>query len=127
MVFTSGVDYLDIAELVPQVEASGAFPDGVHVEFAEVIDPERIKLRIWVHGQGEVLAHDEAIAAVMAAAIHSGKVAATVHLETPEDEFEAHWNRERDRIYLIGSTQVCFSGVVDVASLIACTERTKLN
>jgi diaminopimelate epimerase len=127
VVFTSGVDYLDITELAVNIESSDAFGARVHIEFAEIVDPERIKMRIWAPGKGEVLAHDEAIAAVMAAAIRCRKVASTVHVKTLEDEFELHWNRERDRIYLVGFTQVCFRGVVDVESLIACTERTKLN
>ena len=56
IVFVPDVDALDLEDLGPQFEHHKLFPEGVNTEFAQIIDENTVKFRVWERGSGETLA-----------------------------------------------------------------------
>ena len=54
--FVDDVSAYDIPAVGPLVEWHPMFPEGVNVGFAQVIDKETIRLRVWERGAGLTLA-----------------------------------------------------------------------
>ncbi|MDQ3782481.1 MAG: diaminopimelate epimerase, partial [Actinomycetota bacterium] len=54
VIWVEDPDVAPVATLGPQIEAN--VPGGVNVEFASVVAPDRIRLRVWERGVGETLA-----------------------------------------------------------------------
>lgn len=61
-----------VAAAGPLVEGDAAFPERTNVEFATVVAPDRIHLRVWERGVGETLACGSGAAATVAAAFRRG-------------------------------------------------------
>src|SRR5690606_27506541 len=54
--FVQDVAALPLAEIGPVVEHDPLFPERVNAGFAQVLDPETIRLRVWERGAGLTLA-----------------------------------------------------------------------
>ena len=76
VIFTQGVDELDLAKIGPSYENLSLFPERVNTEFAEVIDVRTIKMRVWERGSGETYACGTGASATVAAAVKTGRVPA---------------------------------------------------
>lgn len=65
------VESAPVAEVGPRLETAPDFPDRTNVEFLEIVDDHRIRLRVWERGVGETLACGSG--AVAAAAVVSSQ------------------------------------------------------
>ena len=65
------------------VEGDPAFPDRTNVEFATVVAPDRMDLRVWERGVGETLACGSGAAATVASAHAKGLTDSVVDVHLP--------------------------------------------
>ncbi len=56
VIFVDDVDGFDVKRYGPGIENHGLFPRRTNVEFIEVLDAERIRMRVWERGSGETMA-----------------------------------------------------------------------
>ena len=56
VIFTSGIDDLDLEKIGPDFENHPLFPERVNTEFCEIIDGHTVKMRVWERGSGETWA-----------------------------------------------------------------------
>ena len=74
VIFTQGVDDIDLAKIGPTYEHLPIFPERVNTEFVEVIDTHTLKMRVWERGSGETYACGTGACATVAAAVKTGRV-----------------------------------------------------
>lgn len=76
------VESAPVGEVGPKIETDPAFPERTNVEFMELIDDRRIRLRVWERGVGETLAcgSGAVAAAAVAHARHESGSEIEVHL-----------------------------------------------
>lgn len=80
--FVVDVDTADVAGLGASLQRHEAFPDGVNVEFVQVLARDRLRQRTFERGSGETLACGTGAAVAAAAAFAAGYVRAdVVHVE----------------------------------------------
>lgn len=72
VLFVSKMEQAPLLELGPVLEHHHAFPDGVNVEFVEVIDPHTLRMRVWERGSGVTMACGTGACAAAAAAVKRG-------------------------------------------------------
>jgi diaminopimelate epimerase len=70
----------------PVVEGDPTYPQRTNVEFATVVTPNRIALRVWERGVGETLACGTGAAATVAEAFRSGMTGPSVTVLLPGGE-----------------------------------------
>ncbi len=82
VLFVDDVDEAAVEEIGPAIERDAIFPDGSNVEFVELEENDRIKVRVWERGVGETQASGtgSAAAAFAARAAHDLGDAVTVAL-----------------------------------------------
>ena len=68
------VEAADVAGVGAAIEHHSRFPDGTNVEFAQVIDPGRVRLRVWERGVGETAACGTGACATVVALQRAGLV-----------------------------------------------------
>ncbi len=72
VIFTGGVDELDLEKIGPPFENHKLFPDRINTEFVEVIDDRTLKMRVWERGSGETFACGTGACATVVAAVLNG-------------------------------------------------------
>jgi diaminopimelate epimerase len=98
-----------VAELGYELEHSQVFPEGVNVEFVQVIDPGRIKVRVWERGVGETMACGTGACAAAVASARLGLTARVVEVELPGGVLSIDWT-ERGAVMMTGPATQVFSG-----------------
>ena len=71
VIFTEGIDYLDLESIGPLFENNPIFPERTNTEFIEIIDDKTMKMRVWERGSGETLACGTGASASVVAAIYN--------------------------------------------------------
>ncbi len=72
VIFTGGIDALELEKIGPSFENHSFFPERVNTEFAEIVDGHTIKMRVWERGSGETWACGTGACATAAAAVLCG-------------------------------------------------------
>ncbi|MCP6725920.1 diaminopimelate epimerase, partial [Klebsiella pneumoniae] len=78
VLFLEDISTLPIAVLGSEIARHPRFPEGVNVEFAQVIAADHLNLRVFERGAGETLACGSGACAAVVAGILQGKLAASV-------------------------------------------------
>lgn len=72
VIFTTGIDELDLDKIGPHFENHPLFPERVNTEFIEVIDDHTLKMRVYERGSGETLSCGTGTCATVVAAVLNG-------------------------------------------------------
>ena len=72
VIFTEGIDDLDLEKIGPSFEHHEWFPDRINTEFVEVIDDHTIRMRVWERGSGETISCGTGTCASTVAAVLNG-------------------------------------------------------
>ena len=70
--FDDDLDTLPWQQWGPLIESHSLFPNRTNVQFAQILENDRIALRIWERGAGETAASGSSASAVCAAAVGQG-------------------------------------------------------
>ncbi|MBP3703374.1 MAG: diaminopimelate epimerase [Lachnospiraceae bacterium] len=72
VIFTEGIDTLDLTQIGPLFENHPMFPDRINTEFVEIIDEHTIRMRVWERGSGETISCGTGTCASAVAAVLNG-------------------------------------------------------
>ena len=72
VVFVENVETLPLQKIGPAFEECGIFPEGINVEFVQVLNPSTIKMRVWERGIGETWSCGTGACAAAVAAVENG-------------------------------------------------------
>lgn len=72
VVFTSGIDDMDLEKIGPKFENHSSFPDRINTEFVEVVDSHTIRMRVWERGSGETISCGTGTCASVVASVLNG-------------------------------------------------------
>ncbi|MEG2571076.1 MAG: diaminopimelate epimerase [Clostridia bacterium] len=110
VMFTDGIDALDLAKIGPMYEKNSLFPQGVNTEFVEVISDTELKMRVWERGSGETLACGTGACAIVVAAVLKGyaKRGQDVAVHLRGGELTIKW--DENTVWMTGSATFVFDG-----------------
>ena len=103
-------DHADVPRLAPWLQARAPFRDGCNVGFAQVLGPDRIRLRVYERGVGETLACGSGACAAVAVLARRGRLAAQVAVELPGGTLRIHWPGPGHRLWMAGPAAFVFEG-----------------
>ena len=69
VLFVEDVDKAPVLSVGPAIEHHTAFPDGVNVEFVQVLADHKLRMRVWERGSGVTMACGTGACAAAAAAV----------------------------------------------------------
>lgn len=73
VIFTEGIDKLELEKIGPGYENHPMFPERINTEFVEFVDPHTLRMRVWERGSGETLACGTGACATVSAAVKTGR------------------------------------------------------
>lgn len=110
VVFTSGIDKLDLPVLGPKFENNPVFPRRINTEFIEVLDRNTLNMRVWERGAGETLACGTGACAAVVAAVLNGLSDRKVIIHLLGGDLEIEWKENDNHIYMTGEAVTVFEG-----------------
>ena len=114
VLWVDDADAADVQTIGPVIETHPAFPAKTNVEFAQLIDDSRIKLRVWERGCGETLACGTGACATLVVASLTCRLGREATIELPGGELEIRW-AEDNHVYMTGSATEVFAGTITIA------------
>jgi diaminopimelate epimerase len=108
--FVADIEAAPIATAGPVVEHHPLFPEGVNVGFAQVLDRDRIRLRVWERGAGLTLACGTGACAALVAAARRDLTDRTATLALDGGELLIEWRAKDDHVIMTGPAAVDFAG-----------------
>lgn len=110
VVFVDDVDAIDIEQIGPIIENHEMFPQKTNVEFATIIEPDKIRVRVWERGSKETLACGTGACAVLVAACITGRAKQKADIMLRGGTLYVEWNDANENIYMSGSAEFVFDG-----------------
>ncbi len=96
------------------VEHHPLFPEGVNVGFANVVAPDRIRLRVWERGAGLTKACGTGACAALVAAARRGLTGRHAVIEADGGELEIDWDEATDHVFMAGPIEIEGTGTLPV-------------
>jgi len=111
------VDAAPVATQGPKIEAHPRFPQRVNAGYMQVLDRERIRLRVYERGAGETLACGTGACAAVVAGIRRGLLEPSVRVAARGGELTIAWAGADNPVFLTGPAVTVFEGEVDLGKL----------
>jgi diaminopimelate epimerase len=113
--FVADAEAVDLATEGSRFEHHPLFPERTNVQFAHVIGPDHLRMRVWERGTGITLASGSSSCAVAVAAARRGLTGRRVRITLDGGDIEIDWRE--DGVWMTGPTAHVFSGVLTPAWL----------
>jgi diaminopimelate epimerase len=114
VVFVEDTDTIPMETLGPLFENHKIFPDRVNTEFVQVVDRNRIKMRVWERGSGETLACGTGACASVMACILNGLTDHQVTVSLLGGDLEITYDEEANLVYMKGPAVKVFDGEINL-------------
>ena len=95
------------------IEVDKAFPKKINVEFAQIIDKNNIKMRVWERGAGETLACGTGACATAVACNLNKLTDRKVNVELLGGTLNIEWSKEDNHVYMTGPAVTVFEGTIE--------------
>jgi len=102
--FVDDVEALPIREIGPKIEHDPLFPERVNAGFAQVIDRETIRLKVWERGAGLTLACGTGACAALVAASRRGLTGRTATIIADGGHLPVRWDAD-GHVHLSGPVE----------------------
>lgn len=114
--FVETLDRPEIFSRGAALEADPLFPDRANIGFAQVLSPDRIRLRVWERGAGFTRACGSGACAALVNAHRRGFCARAARVEMEGGTLEIAWREADSHVLMTGPTCLAFQGSVDLST-----------
>lgn len=108
--FVADAEAVALATRGPEVERDPLFPEGTNVEFASLVAPDHLRLRVWERGTGITHACGSGACATAVAAHLRGLTGRHVQISADGGLLEVDWRD--DGVWLTGPVATVFEGAL---------------
>ena len=113
--FVDDMARLPVGELGPRLEYDPLFPERANIGFAQVLAPDRIRLRVWERGAGLTLACGSGACAALVNAHRRGLTGRRAAVVVDGGELEIEW-RADGHVLMTGPVATAFIGEIDLTA-----------
>jgi diaminopimelate epimerase len=115
------LDAHDLGRFGPMLENHPLFPERANITLAQVLSPDRIKVKVWERGAGLTLACGTAACATAVAAARKGLTGRKVTIELPGGPLDIEWRATDDHILMTGPWALDGEGIIPAALMAETT------
>lgn len=98
----------------PLFENHQRFPKRINTEFANVLDPDTIQMRVWERGSGETMACGTGACATAVAAMRNELTNRKVTMHLLGGDLQIEWNKKDDCVYMTGPATIVYQGEIEL-------------
>ncbi len=114
--FVADLAAIEPSILGPILETSPLFPDRANIGFAQILGPDRLRLRVWERGAGLTRACGSGACAALVNAVRRGLVGRAAELVLDGGTLHIAWRESDSHVLMTGPTALAFQGDVDLST-----------
>lgn len=114
VVFVPDVEQADVSGIGSLLQQHDCFPQSANVEFLEVVNASRIRLRIYERGVGETMACGTGASAAVVAGVLHGRVDDTVDVQMRGGSVTVSWRGKGSTVKMTGIATLVYEGSIVV-------------
>ena len=111
IVFVDPLNEADVPLYGPLIENDPLFPERTNVDFVEVVDKTRVKMRTWERGCGCTLACGTGACSAAVACVLTGRTGRSVDVEIALGTLHIDWSEADNHVYMTGPATPVFTGI----------------
>jgi len=108
------VDEVPLKRLGPLFETHDLFPNRTNVEFVQVMDRGRLKVRVWERGAGATLACGTGACAAAVVMMDLDLADRQVVVNLPGGDLEIEWDQDTNHVFMTGPATEVFQGEISI-------------
>lgn len=108
--FVGDVNAIPLHEIGPGFERHPLFPQKTNVEFAQILEPGKIRMRVWERGAGVTMACGSGACAVMVAAARRGLCGRSAEIILDGGSLFLNWREDDHHVLMTGPATSVFTG-----------------
>ncbi|WP_149538634.1 diaminopimelate epimerase [Siccirubricoccus phaeus] len=116
--FVQDLHALPVAALGPSLERDPIFPERANIGFAQVLNPEHLRLVVWERGAGLTLACGSGACAALVNAARRGLTGRRATVSLPGGDLVIEW-RADGHVLMTGPVATAFTGALDLEAYAA--------
>jgi len=120
--FVPDVAGIDLATLGPELEFDPLFPERANIGFAQIVAPDRIRLRVWERGAGITQACGTGACAALVNAHRRGLAGRKARVELDGGTLTIERREADDHVLMTGAVAISFRGTIDPSLLVESSE-----
>lgn len=113
VIFVHSAADVPLEDIGPKIETHPAFPKKTNVEFAQVVSPDDVIMRVWERGAGVTLACGTGACSTVVAGSLSGRTGRCAMVHLPGGDLLIDW-RGDDKVYMTGPAAETFRGKINI-------------
>jgi diaminopimelate epimerase len=114
VIFVEDINDIDLAKVGPVLEFHSRFPQRCNIEFAQVLGPNEIRMRVWERGSGITMACGTGACATLVAAAVSGRTERSSKIIMDGGTLNIEWRESDNHLYMTGPATTVFEGDIEL-------------
>ena len=114
VVLVDNVDDAPVHQMGPLIESHADFPNRVNAGFMQIMDRDRIRLRVYERGAGETLACGTGACAAVAVGRQWGMLSERVEVELTGGTLIVQWDGPGSSIFMTGPATFVYEGEINL-------------
>ena len=114
VIFVDDINDVDLAKVGPGLEFHSRFPQRCNIEFAQVLSPNEIRMRVWERGSGITMACGTGACATLVAAALTGRTGRSATINMDGGSLHIEWRECDNHIYMRGPATLAFEGDIEL-------------
>jgi diaminopimelate epimerase (EC 5.1.1.7) len=112
VIYINDIEQIDLPTIGPILEHHPLFPGRINVEFAQKLDNNKVRMRVWERGSGITMACGTGACATAVAGSIIGETGRDVEIIMDGGSLNIKWDEQTDRVYMTGEAVTVFEGEI---------------
>ena len=113
VIFVNDITKVDLSSIGPKLENHPLFPDRTNVEFAQVLEEGKIRMRVWERGSGVTRACGTGACATAVAAFLTGRAGRKSIIGMDGGTLTIEWDIATKHVFMTGEATKVFEGEME--------------
>ena len=114
VIFVDDIKEIDLENIGPKLENHPLFPGRINVEFAQVLENGKIRMRVWERGSGITQACGTGACATAVAAVLTGRAGRTSDIIMDGGTLTIEWDEKNGHVMMTGGAVRVFDGEIEI-------------
>ena len=115
VIFVDDIQQIDLPTVGPQIENHKFFPGHINVEFAQILEDGKIRMRVWERGSGITQACGTGACATAVAASLTGRAGRQSDIIMDGGTLTIEWEEKTNHVLMTGGATKVFDGEIEIS------------